>query len=366
MKRYPVLLFALAMVGCTTAAGGGGTGTNSGTPIPSGIFYVNEGTSPNTVGAFSTSQIAGGGQLSALTGSPFQVTGQNGAAGAPFGIALAKGGTVLYVVNSNQGSVTEFTVDMNGTLTLANTYPVGASPSGVCVDPSNSFAAVVNTGANSVKPFAVNPDGSLTGASVVSGNGLSTPTACTYSSDGKYLYVSNNTSPGGISGFSVAGGGVLSPLSTYATGNFLQGIVASATVVFAADQSHNGLHILLISASGNLAYQNFFGTAFGPIGIALAPNGKNLYVAASAKQAVDGYSVNGQILSQLAGAPYATQAFKTAMVSVNSAGTLLVALDEIDCAVTVFAIKSDGTLGYAPMNEYKLCNAANPMAVVAR
>jgi len=371
VKRYAVLLLALAVTGCTSAAGGGGSGSNQTTPIPSGIFYVNEGTaSPNTVGAFSTSQISGGGQLSALTGSPFQVTGQNGAAGAPFGIALAKSGTVLYVVNSNQASFSEFTVNMNGTLVLANTYAVGKSPSGICVDPLSEFAAVVNTADNSVQPFAVNADGSLKAASPANANGLSSPVACTYSPDSKYLYVSNFSGPGGISGFSVSSGsGALSPLmhSPYlTTTKLLQGIVAIGTIIFAADLANNGLQILQILANGDLTYQETFTTAAGPIGLAVAPGGKFLYVAAAAKQAVDGYTVNGLSLSPLPGTPYTTGANKTAMVSVNSAGTLLVALDELDCAVTVFAIRSDGTLGYAPMNEYMFCNGANPMAVVAR
>ena len=372
-----MLLVALTLTACTSGAssgGGGGSGGGGTTPIPSGIFYVNEGTaSPNTVGAFSTSQIAGGGQLSPMAGSPIQVTGQDGHSGAPFGIALALGGTVLYVVNSNQPSITAFIVNSDGTLKTPaiNSYALASTASGVCVDPASQFAAVVVTGNNSVQPYAINADGSLTAAASTTLNGLSTPIACTYSADSKYLYVSNNSGTGGISGFIVGSGGSLLPIagSPYATGpgNNFQGIVASTTALFAANQAGNGLEILAIAANGALVSPSFFGTAFGPIGLALSPGGKYLYVAAAAKRAVDGYAVSGQSLIALAGTPYSTTATKTAMVSVNSAGTLLVALDEApDNAVTLFAINSNGTLSFAPTAEYVFGSGINPMAVVAR
>lgn len=366
-----MLFLSLALCACTSGASGGGGGGGGGTSIPSGIFYVNEGTaSPNTVGAFSTSQIAGGGQLMSLPGSPFAVTGQDGHSGAPFGIALALGGTVLYVVNADAGSVTAFPVNANGTLgTIINHYAIASTPSGICVDPSSQFAAAVVTGNSTIQPYAINPGGSLTAAAVAGGGGLNSPVACAYSGDGKYLYVSNEGAGGGISGFSVSSGGTLSPIpgSPWVGGTSFQGIVASTTTVFAASQINNGVDVLAIaSGSGALVSPNFVGTAFGPIGLTLSPGGKYLYVAASAKRAVDGYVVSGQSLTPLAGTPYTTTATKTAVVSVNSAGTLLVALDEIDNAVTLFAIRSDGTLAFAPSAEYVFGSGINPMAVVAR
>jgi 6-phosphogluconolactonase len=366
-----LIVLGLALNACTSGSGGGGPGPTPTPPIPSGIFYINLGTgTSNSVAAFSTSQIMSGGQLSALAGSPYQVTGQNGASGAPFGIALAKGGTVLYVVNASQPSLTAFKVNSDSTLSTPpiNSYPVGTAPSGVCVDPLSQFAAVVNTTDNTVQSFTIAADGSLTAVTLASSNGLASPAACTFSSDSKFLYVSNNGGSGGISGFMVSVAGVLAklPASPYDGGFKLQGIVATSSTVFAADQTSNGLQELTISVNGDLISPAAFSTDAGPIGLALSPNGKYLYVAASAKRAVDGYAVAGQALTVLAGSPYTTNATKTAMVTVSAAGNLLVALDEIDDAVTVFAIKSDGTLGFAPTNEYVFGNTGNPMAIIAR
>ena len=373
MKPLPATLFLLfSLTACTGVGGtGGGPGPGPGPSIPSGIFYVNEGVgASNVIGAFSTSQIAGGGQLAALAGSPVTVIGQNGATGAPFGIALAKAGAVLYVVNTNQPSVSAFTVNADGTIvpTAIASYTVGTSPSAVCVDPSSQFAAVVNTGDNTVQPYAINANGSLAAAPLATTNGLNSPSGCVYSSDSKYLYVSNDGGTGGISGFSVGALGALTklPFSPYVAGHNLQGIVASSTTVYAADQMNNGVEALSISPSGDLVSPSFSGTAAGPIGLALTPNGKYLYVAAAGRQAVDGYAVSGPAVTALSGTPFATNANKTAMVSVNSAGTLLVALDELDRAVTLFAIKSDGTLGFAASNEYGFASTGNAMAVVAR
>src|ERR1022692_3766054 len=174
--RDAILLLSVsaAMAGCTGSGyGGPGSGPTPTPPIPAGIYYVNGGTLPNKVPALSSAPIASGSQPSPLPGSPFSTNTENGSAGAPFGIALAKGGTVLYVVNDNAASVSAFPVNADGTLNapLAPALTGGVGPSGVCVDPLSQFAAVANSGNSSVESFTIGANGTLTQASNTTNGG---------------------------------------------------------------------------------------------------------------------------------------------------------------------------------------------------
>jgi DNA-binding beta-propeller fold protein YncE len=357
-----------AGAGCGPGANGGpgGGGNPPPTPaIPADIYYVNTGETANRVTAQSSAPIVSGGIPSPLPGSPF-ATGQNGTTGAPFGIALAKGGTVLYAANSNSNNVTAFTVAANGTLTTIATTGVtgGTAPSGICVNPLSTLAAVVDT-SGAVDTFTINGAGALVNAHTA--NGLNTPVTCAFSQDGAHVYV---TSAAGIYGYSIdAAGNLASTLgSPYNMPNGFQGIATSSVAVFAASLTTSALGVFLINADGSLSFQQFAPVAAAPYGVALTPSGNAVYIACAGLRAVDGFSVNGVALNRLAGAPYPTQANKSAYVSVSSAGNLLVVLDELDLAVTLFAINSDGTLGFAPTNIYGIGvpAGANPAAVVAR
>jgi len=343
---------------------GGGGNPSPTPPIPAGIYYVNTGESTNRVTAQNSAPVASGGVPSPLPGSPFS-TGQNGAAGAPFGIALAKGGTVLYAVNSSMNNVTAFAVAGDGTLsTIATTGVTGGTiPSGICVNPASTLAAVVDT-SGAVDTFTIGA-GALVNAHTA--NGLNTPVTCAFSQDGAHVYV---TSAAGIYGYSIdaAGNLVATTGSPYNVPNGFQGIATTSIAAFAASLNASALGVFLINADGSLNFQQFAPVAAAPYGVALTPSGNAVYVACAGLRAVDGFSVNGVTLNRLAGAPYPTQANKSAFLSVSGAGNLLVVLDELDLAVTLFAIKGDGTLGFAPTNIYGIGvpAGANPAAVVAR
>ncbi len=358
-----------AGAGCGPGAngnGGGGGNPPPTPPIPADIYYVNTGETANRVAAQNSAPVASGGIPSPLPGSPF-ATAQNGATGAPFGIALAKGGTLLYAVNSNSNNVTAFSVAANGTLTIISPTSVtgGTTPSGICVNPASSLAVVVDA-SGAVDTFTINGGtGALVNAHTA--NGLNTPVTCAFSQDGAHVYV---TSAAGIYGYSIdaAGDLVATSGSPYNIPNSFQGIATTSIAVFAASLSTSALGVFLINADGSLSFQQFAPVAAAPYGVALTPSGNAIYVACAGLRAVDGFSISGLTLNRLAGAPYPTQANKSAYLSVSSAGNLLVVLDELDLAVTLFAINSDGTLGFAPTNIYGIGvpAGANPAAVVAR
>ncbi len=367
------MLAILLLSGCSSAAGpGSGSGGGGGNlQIPTAVYYVNLGTATNSIAAYSTAPVAGGGSPSALTGSPFSTTGSS-SVGSPFGLAFRPGRGVLYAVN-DAGTVSSFTVNADGTLTTlgaaANTGGTGAS--GVAVNSTGTFAAVANSANNSIQMFTVTGSGLAALGSPVMTGGLQTPASLAFSPDGSHLFAGNTGGSGvGISAFSVSGIGVLtavsgSPFST--GGNLTEGLAISpdGSTLYAAVQDTAKIAALAIAGTGSLSALGTVSTCVAPIGLALNAGGSHLYVACAASNAVDVFSVSGAAVSHLAG-PYATQSQKTAMVSLDGSGQLLVALDEISSGVTLFAVHADGTLNGAPAALYSNGTTSAQAAVLAR
>ncbi|HME81595.1 MAG TPA: hypothetical protein VKF82_05920 [Candidatus Eremiobacteraceae bacterium] len=386
MTREHLIQFCVAVglagaiaagAGCTnssTGPGGGGNPTPT-PPIPAGIYYVNAGTNPNRVAAFNSAPIASGGVPSPLPNSPY-LGSASSMSGAPFGMALAKGGTVLYEVNYDSSSVDAFTVNPDGTLVtppLGTVTTAGTLPQGICINPTSTFAAVVDSSSNQVETYSIGGTGALTFASMTTSgqNMLNAPADCAFSPDGMHLYVTNTSLNAGISEFNVSPTGALTTLAQTTNGvaTTFQGIVvSSAGIAFAASQAQNGVGVFAIAPGGQLVVSFFTNTATAPIGVALRPNGQTLYLACAGSQAVDAYAVGvGGALMRVNGAPFQTQAVQSAYLSVSSAGNLLVVVDVLNSGVTLFAIQSDGSLGYAPANVYGINVASSkPEAVVAR
>ncbi len=374
------LIGAVAVgAGCTGSGStgpGGNTNPTPTPPIPAGIYYVNAGTNPNKVAAFNSAPIASGGIPSPLPNSPYFGT-DNSVSGAPFGLALANGETILYEVNYDASSVSAFPVNGDGTLNapLPAVKTAGTLPQGICINPASTFAAVVDSSSSQVETYSIAGNGALTfvNATLPTQNGLNTPATCAFSPNGSTLYVTNTAGNTGISEFTVGGGGTLTNLSMATNGvaTTFQGIAVSSAgtgLVFAASQAQNGVAVFAISPGGQLLPSFFTGTATAPIGVALRPNGQTLYLACAGSQAVDAYSVGvGGALTRVNGAPFQTQAVQSAYLSVSSAGNLLVVADVLNSGVTIFAIQSDGSLGYAPSNVYGINVASSkPEAVVVR
>jgi 6-phosphogluconolactonase (cycloisomerase 2 family) len=171
----------------------GATGTltalNSGTPFPNGaanvtspggygtvdphsaFLYVANGVPDNSVTVFS---VAASGTLSAITGSPFAITGSANLSS----VAVDPTDKYIYVVDSPlappNGSVYAYNIVSGGGISATpaiagSPYAVGPDPIGVSIDPSGTFLAVVNNDGSSpstISQFKLAPStGVLTAAS---------------------------------------------------------------------------------------------------------------------------------------------------------------------------------------------------------
>ncbi len=98
-----------------------------------------------------------------------------------------------YVTNIGGGTVSQFTVAANGTLSPKTpaTVATGTGPDGVALSADGKSAYVTNSGGGTVSQFTVAANGTLspkTPATVATG---SDPNAVALSADGKSAYVTN-------------------------------------------------------------------------------------------------------------------------------------------------------------------------------
>ena len=84
-------------------------------------------------------------------------------------IALTSDGAYVYATNTGSNTISRFSLDSNGDLTLLGQTDSGASPIDMDLTGDDSFAYVVNGGSDSISVYAVGSDGSLTLLQTVTG-----------------------------------------------------------------------------------------------------------------------------------------------------------------------------------------------------
>ena len=174
---------------------------------PSGGFLYVTGTgSPGFIEIFSLTQGVLGPVSNSFTG------------GGPYGLEIAPNGNFLYVANRLDNSISEFTINADGTLTEFSGSPIGeqySSPVAILIDKSGKYMYVVNQGSNNLAGFSVGSNGALTLLTTSPFGTGAQPEAIAMDSGGKYLFVGNQTSPH-IQSFSLDGSsGTLTSVETY-------------------------------------------------------------------------------------------------------------------------------------------------------
>jgi 6-phosphogluconolactonase len=190
---------------------------------PSGGFlYVTGGGSLGTSGnvqAFTVSQ----GVPSLVLGSPFS-TGTN-----PYGLAIAPGGGFLYTGNNFDNSISEFTVNADGSLTQLASSPFGTQYSGpvaLQIDKSGKYLYVANQASTNLAGYSIGSDGSLIVLSTSPFGTAANPSTIAIDSAGKYLFVGNQKGPV-IQSFSVdTSSGTLTSIASYGVPGTPTSIVA--------------------------------------------------------------------------------------------------------------------------------------------
>ncbi len=94
------------------------------------------------------------------------------AGNSPTSVAVDKSGKFAYVVNRQDNTVGEYSIDAaSGDLSLLGTVATGVQPWRERVDPSGKFLYVGNEESGAVSVYSINSDGTLTGAGSTSAAG---------------------------------------------------------------------------------------------------------------------------------------------------------------------------------------------------
>jgi 6-phosphogluconolactonase len=176
---------------------------------PSGGFLYVTGTgAPGFIEAFSLNQ----GVPTVVSGSPF-FTGTG-----PYGLGIASSGSFLYTANKLDNSISEFTINSDGSLTQFSNSPIGqqfAGPVALLIDKSGKYMYVADQGATNLAGYSIGSDGALnllTSSPFVTG---AEPSVLAIDAAGKYLFVGNQTTPK-VQSFSLAtGSGTLTSVLSY-------------------------------------------------------------------------------------------------------------------------------------------------------
>jgi len=233
------------------------------------LYVANSGS--DDISVFSID--AGSGALTAVA-APFP-TGIT-----PSNMALSPSGNVLYVTGAGTtqfGYIEVFSLNA-GIATLIQVAQSGTNPFGLAIDPGGSHLYTANTGDNSISEFTINPDGSLTelsGSPI--GEAFSAPVALLVDGSGKYLYVANEGSgTSNLAAYAIGSDGGLTLLTNSPFGTAKEpNVIASdpaGRYLFVGNQSGPVIQSFSLDGStGTLTSVNTYGVGGTPTSIAVTP-----------------------------------------------------------------------------------------------
>ena len=181
-----------------------------------------------------------------------------------------------YTISQTNGSINP--IGNNGT-----PVATGVQPTSMTITPDLKTMFIVNAG-GTVTAYTVNPNGTLTVAGAGVNTGGSTPVALTADPAGKFLFVANqgtssDVASGTISVFAINGTGlkpVGNPVSTAITGQ-VGGSGPSAVAVspvgnylYVANQFSNNVEEFTFDSTGVLTFENSYTAGTNPSGLAFS------------------------------------------------------------------------------------------------
>ncbi len=344
LKRRFLYCFGLAGLLVTSSCGGKffpePCKTNC-TPTNSGdyIYVANSSTTASSIAGFSLANSA----LNALSNSPF-------ASGLPpNALAITPKNTFLYV-GSISGGILAYTINSDGTLTIANGgSPVasGVSPIAMKVDPTGQWLIAADL-TPQVLVFSIDAS---TGALTTQGNALGLDTGSTsnlyITPNGQFVFISLGTGGVDILTFNSTSGTIslsqlLKPTSSN-NADFGLSSDPNSKYLFVTETGVNSLRVFNINTTGASILTELstspVKTGLGPSQVLVTKDGSYVYVANRTDGTISGFTLaaNGS-LTTISGSPYATGSAPVDLVEDQSHAYIGVACAGGNPDLQVFAI----------------------------
>ena len=274
----------------------------------------------------------------------------------PVGVAVTPGGQFLYVANSGSGNVSAFSVNTkNGTLTpvTGSPFAAGTTPSAASTDPAGKFLYVANKGSANVSAFRINgTTGVLTAVAGSPFAAGTSPADLKVASSGKFLYVANGGSDT-VSAYTInSSDGELTEISgsPFGAGVAPAGlaIAVSGKFVYVANNGSNDVSGYQLNATTG-ALKAIAGSPFAagmkPSAVAVDPSTKFAYVANSSSNNVSEYTINATTgaLTRVSGSPVAAGSVPAAL-SVDPSGKFVFVGNKSSNDISSYGLGSTGAL----------------------
>jgi 6-phosphogluconolactonase len=303
----------------------------------------------------------------------------------------ASSGTgILYVATQGDKGISSYSVDLgNGAIaTIGKEATTGGVPSSVVV--AGNAAFVANSQDGNISSFTVNSDGTLTAASGTQAAGT-TPIGMATDSAGKFLFVANqgtfgNPASGTISAFTISGTTLAavpgSPFSAGSpgvltgTGPVSVAVTPKASYVYAANQFTNTVSGFSVASTGALTPLPGSPYAVGtsPSAVAITPDGNFLYVANTGSNTISAFAIcaNASVtcvtpdgsLTPVTGSPFSAGVGPVS-IAADPAGTYLFVADEQSNQISQYKI-STGTGAISVLSPPAVSVGTNPVSVAVR
>ena len=233
----------------------------------------------------------------------------------------------VYVANSGDGTVSQYTIGTGGVLTpiIPATVAAGINPLSVTVDAQGRYAYVANSSSNNISQYTIGTGGELTPiipSTISTGAG---PYSITIDPSGKYAYVSDANS-NGVQQYTVGTGGALTAMPTpqaitCCLYNFSVTVDPLSRYAYVANEANSEVWQYTIDVGGALIAMTPAWVATGPYpySVTVDPLGRYAYATSSSNGTISQYIIG-------AGGALTPMSPATVAVSSNAASTNLTSI----------------------------------------
>jgi 6-phosphogluconolactonase (cycloisomerase 2 family) len=283
---------------------------------------------------------------------------------------------VVFVTNSNH-TIGIYSTGSSGKLVSHGTATIGASgvPYGMAVAPNGRslYVGVYAGGAGSIYAYSIGAGGTLRQIGSIS---RAAPVALAVSRDGKYLYAISETA-GSLSSFAIGHGGMPSntPAVTVKTGQAPDAIAVAPNgrYVYVADQFGSGsgggaISQYTVGSGGRLTPDHTPAVASGnqPDGIVISPSGRYVYVSNFTGSAgVSQYTVGHTGMLSLDKVPAVKAGLTPHGIAISPNGRAVYVATENQTPGSKATTRPGGVSQYTVSKSSGMLTSAHPSAVTA-
>lgn len=286
----------------------------------------------------------------------------------PVGLAVHPEERFVYVANSTDSTISQYSIANDGRLTplIAPTVPTGSQPKKLIIHPSGNYLYSVNDD-NSIWQFAINTDGTLNTLTPASLTTVDGPRAVAIDTLGMNLYVTSQTN-NTIRQYAIEADGTLTviPGGDVASGGndpVKLMVAVDNQLAYVLHQLSEEIQVFTRNTDGTLVPAAFgpFITGGTPTSFDITQSGKYLYVTNGDNNNISRFEIgNDGSLSSLTG-PSTSSGEGPIEIAIDARDEKAYVVNFTENTISQFDIQNDGQL--TPAVKSKVATGKSPVAL---